>query len=135
MHLLIYIYKYTYIQNIYCLYVCECVLAKLLQLRPTLCDPMDSNPPGSPVHGVLQARILERVATPSSRGVFLTQGSRPPPLCRLHLQAGSLPLASLGKPIFVCVCVCVCVCVYTETGIPHLSKVHFMLLRFYEDLH
>ena len=34
------------------------------QLRPTLCDPMDCRPPGSPVHGILQARILEWVATP-----------------------------------------------------------------------
>ena len=35
---------------------------------PTLCDPMDCNLPGSPVHGILQARILEWVAMPSSRG-------------------------------------------------------------------
>ena len=34
----------------------------------TLCDPMDCSPPGSTVHGVLQARILEGVAMPSSRG-------------------------------------------------------------------
>ena len=36
--------------------------AKLLQLCPTLCDPIDSSPPGSPVPGILQAGILERVA-------------------------------------------------------------------------
>ena len=35
------------------------------QLCPTLCDPMDCNPPGSSVHGILQARILKQVATPS----------------------------------------------------------------------
>ena len=34
----------------------------------TLCDPMDCSPPGSSVHGVFQARILEWVAIPSSRG-------------------------------------------------------------------
>ena len=34
----------------------------------TLCDPMGCSPPGSSVHGVLQARILEPVAMPSSRG-------------------------------------------------------------------
>ena len=45
-----------------------CVHAKLLQLRPTLCDPMDLSLPGSSVHGILQARILEWVAMPSSRG-------------------------------------------------------------------
>ena len=32
------------------------------QSCPTLCDPMDCSPPGSSVHGILQARILERVA-------------------------------------------------------------------------
>jgi len=36
--------------------------AKLLQSCPTLCNPMDSSPPGSPVPGILQARILEWVA-------------------------------------------------------------------------
>ena len=45
-----------------------CVHAKSLQLCPTLCDPMDCSPPGSSVHAVLQARILEWVAMPSSRG-------------------------------------------------------------------
>ena len=36
--------------------------------RVGLCNPMDCGPPGSSVHGTLQARILERVAMPSSRG-------------------------------------------------------------------
>ena len=36
--------------------------AKSLQLCPTLCDPIDSSPSGSPVPGILQARILEWVA-------------------------------------------------------------------------
>ena len=44
-----------------------CVRAKPLQSCPTLCDPMDCSPPGSSVHGTLQARILEGVAMPSSR--------------------------------------------------------------------
>ena len=38
------------------------------QSCPTLCDPMDCTPPGSSVHGVLQARLLEWVAVSSSRG-------------------------------------------------------------------
>ena len=38
------------------------------QSRPTLCDPMDCSPPGSSVHWILQARVLEWVAVPSSRG-------------------------------------------------------------------
>ena len=39
--------------------------AKSLQSCPTLCDPMDSSPPGSSVHRILQARTLEWVAFPS----------------------------------------------------------------------
>ena len=38
------------------------------QSRPTLCNPMDCSPPGSSVHGILQARILEWVAVSFSRG-------------------------------------------------------------------
>ena len=38
------------------------LLLKLLQSCPTLCDPIDSSPPGSSVPGILQARILEWVA-------------------------------------------------------------------------
>ena len=37
-------------------------------LCPTLCDPMDYSPPGSSVHGILQARKLEWIASPFSRG-------------------------------------------------------------------
>ena len=44
---------------------CVCSVA---QSCPTLCDPRDCSPPGSSVHGLLQARILEWVAMPSSRG-------------------------------------------------------------------
>ena len=36
--------------------------AKSLQSCPTLCDPIDGSPPGSPVHGIFQARTLEWVA-------------------------------------------------------------------------
>ena len=42
--------------------------AKSLQSCLTLWDLMDCSPPGSSVHGILQARILEWVAIPSSRG-------------------------------------------------------------------
>ena len=51
-----------------CVCVCVCVCAKSLQSCLTLCDPMDCSPPGSSVHGILQARILEGVAISSSRG-------------------------------------------------------------------
>ena len=39
--------------------------AKSLQLCPTLCNPTDSSPPGSPIPGILQARTLEWVAISS----------------------------------------------------------------------
>ena len=45
-----------------------CKHAKLLQSWLTFCDPMDHRLPGSSVHGILQARILEWVALPFSRG-------------------------------------------------------------------
>ena len=50
--------------------------------------------PGSSVHGILQARILEWVSILFSRGIFLTQGLNSSPA----LQADSLPFETLGKP-------------------------------------
>ena len=52
---------------ILCLHIYS-VTSEVAQLCPTLCDPMDCSPPGSSVHGISQARILEWVAIPSSRG-------------------------------------------------------------------
>ena len=43
----------------------------IAQLYLTLCDPMDCRLPGSPVHGILQARILDWVSIPFSRGSSL----------------------------------------------------------------
>ena len=96
-------------------------LAKAMQLRNsrsevlvslsrlTLCDPMPGilcSPPGSSVHGILQARVLEWVAIALSKtavgshillqGIFLTQGSN---LHLLHWQADSLPLSHLWYPL------------------------------------
>ena len=44
------------------------LLSLVAQSCMTLCDPMDCSPPGSSVHGILHARILEWVAIPSFRG-------------------------------------------------------------------
>ena len=74
------------------------VCAKSLQSRLTLCDPLDCSPPGSSVHGIIQVRILEWVAMPSSRKSSLTQGSNLHVLCLLHWQASPLPQAPPGKP-------------------------------------
>ena len=43
-------------------------MSSVAQSYPTHCDPMVCSPTGSSVHGILQARILERVAISSSRG-------------------------------------------------------------------
>ena len=53
-------------QSVICVCVCVCVRTRT-QSCPTLCDPIDDSPPGSSVHGILQARILEWVAISSSR--------------------------------------------------------------------
>ena len=53
-------YRSTILYIVYISYVYMCVL--VAQSCPTLCDPMDYSPPGSSVHGILQARILEWVA-------------------------------------------------------------------------
>ena len=55
-------FKYIFTQ-----YVKHCMQVKSLS-RVRLCDPMDCSPPGSSVHGILQARILEWVAISFSRG-------------------------------------------------------------------
>ena len=65
--------------------------APSLQSCPTLCNPMDSSPPGSSVHGILQARILEWVAISF---IFPTQESNPGlPHCRQTLW----PLSHQGS--------------------------------------
>ena len=67
-----------------------CVHAKLLQLCLTLCDPMDCSPPGSSVHGILKARIMEWAAMPSFRGWIKPMTPA--------LQVVSLPTEPPGKP-------------------------------------
>ena len=56
---------------------CHCLLWLVSQLCPTLCDTMDCSPPSSSVHGVLQTRILERVANPFSRVSSRLRGQTP----------------------------------------------------------
>ena len=69
-----------------------CMHSKSLQSCPTLHDRMDGSLLGSSVHGIFQARILEWVAMPSSRGLNLGL------LHLLQWKAGSLPLAPPRKP-------------------------------------
>ena len=67
----------------------------LCSVSVRLCDPVDCSPPGSSVHGVLQARILEWVAMPSSRGPYQPRIKPRSPT----MQAGSLPSGPPGTPI------------------------------------
>ena len=93
--------------------VTNCLKVRLIvtQLCLTLCDPRDYSLPGSSVHEILQARILEWVAS-LLQGIFPTQGSNLAlPHCRqiLHhlnneespaLSASILPLKKEGNPAF-----------------------------------
>ena len=74
-------------------------VCSVTELRQTLGDPMDYIPPDSSVHGILQARILERSGHFLLQGIFQTQGSNPRFLCLLNWQADSSLLASPGKPL------------------------------------
>ena len=74
MHVCVHILTCVKVHGLGCVYICMRVhmhkvcthaaaaAAKSLQSCPTLCDPIDSSPPGSPVPGILQARTLEWVA-------------------------------------------------------------------------
>ena len=71
-----------------------CVLcAKSFHSYPALCDPMNCSLPDSSVHGILQARMLERVAIPSP-GDLPNPGIEPGSPA---LQADSLPSGPPGK--------------------------------------
>ena len=108
----IHIYIYMYIYMCVCIYiyrererererlcvcVCVCVCAKTPHSCLTLCDPRDYSLPGSSVHGILQARILERVAKRSSRG-----SSQPRDwtcvFCNSCIAGGFFTTEPLGKP-------------------------------------
>ena len=75
----------------------KAVKVLVAQLFPILYDPMDCSPPGSSVHGILQARVLEWVAIPSS-GDLPNPGIEP---WFPALQADSLPSEPPGKHEFV----------------------------------
>ena len=71
----------------------------------TLCDAMDCSPPGSSVHGIPQARILEWVAISSSRGSSGPRDrTRISCIHPLYWQVDSLPLSYLGSPTCTYTC-------------------------------
>ena len=77
-----------------CSIVCACLVT---QSSPTLCNPMDCSPPGSSVHGIFRARILEWVAISYFRGSSWPR-DQISLLHLLHQPVNSLPLCYLGSP-------------------------------------
>ena len=87
-HLFIFVFIFITLGGRWCLFFLfifneVCTQAKSLQSCLTLCDPTDYSLPGSSVHGILQARRLEWIPMPSSRGSSQIQGSN---LCLLHCR-------------------------------------------------
>ena len=84
--------KKSHVTNLWPMGCEQKVNLRVAQSPLTLCDPMDYT-----VHGILQARILEWVAFPFSRGFFPTQGSNPG-----LLNCGQIlyQLSSQGSPLY-----------------------------------
>ena len=76
--------------------LCVCVL--VAQSCPTLCDPINCSLPGSSLHGILQARILEEGCHFLFQGIFPTQGSNP---LFLQWQVDFKPLCHLGMYLVI----------------------------------
>ena len=128
-HIYIHIYMHTYIcihTHIYT-YICMC-MCKVTQSYLTLCDPVDCSPPGSSVHGILQARILEWIAMS-----FSSRSSQPRDRTQVSCIAGRrFILWATGEAIYmythtyphICMCMCevaqsymyVGMCVYAYEG-------------------
>ena len=71
--------------------------SEVTQSCPTLCDPMDCSLPGSSVHRILRARILEGVSHALLQEIFPTQESN---WCLLHCRRVLYQLSYLGSPNF-----------------------------------
>ena len=107
-----------------CVCVCVCVKVKVFvtQSCPTPCDPIYCSPPGSSVHEILQARIVEWLLFPSP-------GDLPNPVIKSRspaLQVNSLLSESSGKPIYICVCIYIYIYMFIYYVL-HLKslKLHF----------
>ena len=104
--------EYTYIY----MYVLVC--AKSLQSCPTLREPMDCSPPGSSVHGILQARILERVAISFSRNIYVCVYTH----AHIYRYLSTyVPNIYIYLHLFVC---------YYFSPVPNLEEVDWFTLNF-----
>ena len=96
--------------------ISRAVCARSLQSCPTLCEPMDCSPPGSSVHGILQARILEYTAVLFSRETFPTQGSNPDLVhCRRILYQ-----LSHQESVYICICAFFFIILTGGSAVKHL---------------
>ena len=103
------------------------IVSEVAQSCPTLCDPVDCSPPGSSVHGLLQARILEWVASslPSKEHHTSSHTSKhpektlprhstdcsgPPPTSSMP-QWFARPLSNLDSEAYYC-CFCFPICLW-----------------------
>ena len=102
---------------------------------PILCDPMNCSPPGSSIHGISEARILEWVAISFPRGA-----SRPRDGTHIsHAVGRSFTAEPPGKPrsvymplslyIYMCVCIYLCDVLLFLSLIFHLSNVSKLFTR------
>ena len=141
MSFLLYIHKHTYTTYMHIhtqpyLHTHKCVPSQL-QSRVALCDPMGCSPPGSSVHGISQARILEWAAISSSRESSRPRDGTRNPLCLLHWQGGFFSTSTTWEDpprpadthihthtftythtylcIYVHACTCIYIHVYTHT--------------------
>ena len=85
-----------------CHFLLQCMKVKseseVAQSCPTLCDPMDCSPPGSSVHGIFQAKVLEWGAIAFSPGYIPDPGIEP---ASPALKADSLLSVPPEKPLFM----------------------------------
>ena len=92
-----YCWNLAWLEEFWALLACAATAAKSLQSCPTLCDPRDGSPPGSPVPGILQARTLEWVAISFSNAwqwkVKVKSLSRVRPLATSWTAAYQAPLS------------------------------------------
>ena len=127
----VYSYGLSYMLSIMCVCVCPKSLqfssVQSLQSCPNLCDPIACSLPGSSVHGVLQAGVLEWVATPSSRGSSRPRGRAL--ICGSCVAGESSIAEPLGKPAqhhtsVLCVSACLILMMASEVGAiycPHFT--------------
>ena len=96
--------------------ICAAAAAKSLQPCPTLCDPIDGSPPGSPVPGILQARTLEWVAISFSNEVCTFLFFKVLIYNSQKLETVPKSIKSItGEWMNKMWCMCVCIHMYTHT--------------------